>query len=63
LGVTQAVRTGVHKPSLVVLLAAHVLYELLRRVGIAKLDRRSTEYMLDKRGKPTGTCQVGRDRA
>jgi hypothetical protein len=63
LGVTQAVRTGVHKPSLVVLLAAHVLHELLRRVGIAKLDRRSTKYMVDKHGKPTGTCQVGRDRA
>jgi hypothetical protein len=42
----------VHKPSLVVLLAAHVLYELLRRVGIAKLDRRGTEYMVDKRGAP-----------
>jgi hypothetical protein len=50
LGVTEAVRTGVHKRSLVVLLAAHVLYGLLRRVGIAKLDRRSTEYMVDKRG-------------
>jgi hypothetical protein len=50
LGVTQAVRTGVHKPSLVVLFAAHVLYLLLRRAGIAKLDQRSREYMVDKRG-------------
>ena len=49
-GVTQAVRAGVHKPSLGILLAAHVLYELLRRIGIAKLDRRSTEYLVDKRG-------------
>jgi hypothetical protein len=54
LGVTQAVRTGVHKPSLVVLFAAHVLYLLLRRAGIAKLDRRSREYMADKRG-PSAT--------
>jgi hypothetical protein len=54
LGVTQAVRTGVHKPSLVVLFAAHVLYLLLRRAGIAKLDRRSREYMVDKRG-PSAT--------
>ncbi len=50
LGVTQAVRTGVHKPSLVVLFVAHVLYLLLRRAGIAKLDQRSREYMVDKRG-------------
>ena len=49
LGVTQAVRTGVHKPSLVVLFAAHVLYLLLRKAGIAKLDQRSIEYMVDKR--------------
>ena len=49
LGVTQAVRTGVHKPGLVVLLAAHVLYVLLRKAGIAKLDQRSIEYMVDKR--------------
>jgi hypothetical protein len=50
LGVTQAVRTGVHKPSLVVLFVAHVLYLLLRRAGIAKLDQRSREYTVDKRG-------------
>lgn len=49
-GLTQAVRTGVHKPTLAVLLAAHVLYALLRKAGIAKLDRRSTEYMVHKRG-------------
>jgi hypothetical protein len=49
LGVTQAVRTGVHRPSLVALFAAHVLYLLLRKAGIAKLDQRSREYMVDKR--------------
>jgi hypothetical protein len=50
LGLTQAARTGVHKPTLVVLLAAHVLYELLRKSGTAKLDRRSIEYMVHARG-------------
>ena len=49
LGVTQAIRTGVHKPSLVVLFAVHVLYLLLRKAGLAKLDQRSIEYMVDKR--------------
>jgi len=49
-GLTQAVRTGVHKPTLVVLLAAHALYVLLQKAGIAKLDRRSIEYMAHKRG-------------
>lgn len=48
LGVTQAVRTGVHRPSLMALLAAHVLYLSLRKAGIAKLDQR-IEYMIDKR--------------
>ena len=42
LGPTQAVRTGVHKPSLAVLFAAHVLYLLLRKAGIAKLDQRAS---------------------
>ena len=49
LGVTQAVRTGVHRPSLVALFAAHLLYLLLRKAGIAKLDQRSREYTVDKR--------------
>jgi hypothetical protein len=49
-GLTQAVRTGVHKPTLVGLLATHILYVLLRKAGIAKLDRRSIEYMVHKRG-------------
>jgi hypothetical protein len=50
MGLTQAARTGAHKPTLVVLLAAHVLYEVLRKAGIAKLDRRSIEYMVQKCG-------------
>jgi hypothetical protein len=49
LGVTQALRAGVHRPSLVALFAAHVLYLLLRKAGNAKLDQRSIEYMMDKR--------------
>ena len=49
LGVTQAVRTGMHKPSLVTIFAAHVLYLLLRKAGISKLDQRSIEYLVDKR--------------
>jgi hypothetical protein len=49
-GLAQAARTGVHKPTLGLLLAAHVLYELLRKGGIAKLDRRGIEYAARKRG-------------
>lgn len=52
LGVTQAVRTGVHKRSLMALFAAHALYLLLRKAGIAKLDQRSIEYTTDKREAP-----------
>lgn len=51
LGVTQALRSGVHRPSLVALFTAHVLYLSLRKAGIAKLDQRGTEYM-DKRDQP-----------
>ena len=50
MGLIQAARTGVHKPTLAVVLAAHVLYETLRKAGIAKLDRRGIEYMAQKRG-------------
>ena len=50
MGLTRAARTGVHKPTLVVLVAAHVLYEVLRMAGIAKLDRRSIGYVAQKRG-------------
>jgi hypothetical protein len=50
MGVTQAARSGAHKPTLMVLLAVHVTYEVLRKTGVAKLDRRSIEYMAQKRG-------------
>jgi hypothetical protein len=43
-GLTTAVRTGVHKPTLAVLLVAHLTYVILRRVGLAKFNRRTSEY-------------------
>jgi len=43
-GMTTAMRTGVHKPTLAVLLAAQLSYVILRRVGLAKLNRRISEY-------------------
>lgn len=43
-GMTTAMRTGVHKPTLAVLLAAQLSYVILRRVGLAKLNRRVSEY-------------------
>ena len=41
-GLSSAARTGVRKPTLAGLLAAHLLYAALRRVGLAKLNRRAT---------------------
>ena len=43
-GMTTAMRASVHKPTLAVLLAAQVGYVILRRVGLAKLNRRVSEY-------------------
>ena len=43
-GLTTAMRTGVHKPTLAVLLAAQLSYVILRRVGLAKLNRQVSEY-------------------
>jgi hypothetical protein len=43
-GMTSAMRTGVHKPTLAVLLAAQLTYVLVRRIGRAKLNRRVSEY-------------------
>ena len=43
-GLTEAMRTDVHKPTLAALLVAHLLYEVLRRVGLAKLSRRASEF-------------------
>ena len=45
-GMITAVRTGVHKPTLAVLLAAKLTYVILRRVGIAKINQRTREYTL-----------------
>lgn len=42
-GLTEAMRTGVHKPALAGLLIAHLLYEVLRRAGLARLSRRASE--------------------
>jgi hypothetical protein len=43
-GMTTAMRTGLHKPTLAVLLAAQLSYVILRRIGLAKLNRRVSEY-------------------
>ena len=43
-GMITAMRTGVPKPALAVLLAAQLSYVILRRVGRAKLNRRVGEY-------------------
>lgn len=44
-GPTQAVRTGVRKPTLAVLLTANLLYQILLRVARAKLNRRSSNHL------------------
>lgn len=41
-GLTEAARSGVHKPTLAGLLAANLLLEALRRAGLAELGRRAT---------------------
>jgi hypothetical protein len=43
-GVTTAMRTGVHKRTLAILLAAQLTYVILRKIGRAKLTRRVSEY-------------------
>ena len=48
-GLAQAVLTDVHWPTLVVLLSANLLYEILRRTGAAKLDGRISEYAARER--------------
>jgi hypothetical protein len=47
---TTALRAGVHEPTLAVLLAAQLSYVILRRVGLAKLNRRVSEYAM-KQGR------------
>jgi hypothetical protein len=41
-GLGEAARTGVHKPTLAGLLAAHLFFDALRRAGWAELCRRAT---------------------
>ena len=43
-GLTTAVRTGVHKPTLAVLLIAQLTYVVLRRVGLARFSQRIAEH-------------------
>jgi hypothetical protein len=50
-GLTQAARTGVHQPTLAVLLAANLLYGVLLRVARAQLNRRSSGYLAPPRGR------------
>lgn len=50
-GLTQATRTGVHKPTLATLLAANLLYGVLLRLGRAKLNRLSSGYPTHPRGR------------
>ena len=50
-GLTTAVRTGIHKPTLAVLLIAHLTYVVLRRVGLAKFSQRIAEYPATHQGE------------
>jgi len=43
-GVTTAMRTGVHTRTLAILLVAQLTYVILRKIGLAKLNRRVGEY-------------------
>jgi hypothetical protein len=43
-GWATAMRTGVHRPTLAGLAAATVIYEILRRFGMARLDQRAGEH-------------------
>jgi hypothetical protein len=43
-GWPAAVRTGVHRPTLVAILGARLGYVILRRVGLTRFDRRAEEY-------------------
>jgi hypothetical protein len=42
-GLVEAARTGVHKPTLSALLAANLGFAVVRRVGLAKAERLSGE--------------------
>jgi hypothetical protein len=43
-GWTAAVRTGVHRPTLVAILAVRLGYVIFRKVGLTRFDRRADEY-------------------
>jgi hypothetical protein len=47
-GLTTAVRAGVQKPTLAVLLVAWLTYVILRRVGLTKFNRRTSEYAVQQ---------------
>src|SRR6516225_12384968 len=49
-GLTAAVRTGVHKPTLVVLLIAQLTYFILRRAGLARFRQRIAGYPATHQG-------------
>jgi hypothetical protein len=48
-GLAASVRSGVHKPTLAVLLVARLAYLVFRRSGIAKLNRRADDYAAQNR--------------
>jgi hypothetical protein len=48
-GLAASVRSGVHKPTLAVLLAARLAYLIFRRAGLAKLNRRADVYAAQHR--------------
>ena len=43
-GMTTAMKTGVHKRTLAILLVAQLTYVILRKIGLAKLNKRVSEY-------------------
>ncbi len=49
-GWTAAVRTGVHRPTLVAVLAARLGYVIFRRIGLTRLDQRAAEHAGRDRG-------------
>lgn len=49
-GMTEAARTGMHKPTLAVLLTANLLYWVLLRIARAKLNQQTSKYLAHPRG-------------
>jgi hypothetical protein len=49
-GWTTAVRTGVHRPTLVAILGARLGYVIFRRIGLTRLDRRADEHTVGPSG-------------